>query len=134
MRGSSPASSLQPNAKDIVPLTLSSLPVQYIRTCIAKDVKPHLVLLSRRTVCDAIPSSGHLEPMYARRAAASQEPAAAPRDTIDLYSISDPLEMTVCGVQYLNVSDVDRVSDDSKWWGVGKGGQRQTRVEGIRAW
>ena len=47
--------------------------------------------------------------MYARRAAASQEPAA-PRETINLYTLSNPLVMTVCGVQYLNVADVDRVS------------------------
>ena len=72
-------------------------------------MKPHLVLLSRRSVCDAIPSSSHLEPMYARRAAASQEPTV-PRETINLYTLSNPLVMTVCGVQYLNVADVDRVS------------------------
>ncbi|XP_043240544.1 phosphatidylinositol 4,5-bisphosphate 3-kinase catalytic subunit alpha isoform-like [Amphibalanus amphitrite] len=80
---------------------------RYIRSCIAKDMKPYLVMLSREAVSAAIPVSGHLEPMYARRAGASQE-AGAPRDSIDLFTVSDPFRMTVCGVQYLNVSHVDR--------------------------
>ncbi|XP_037075832.1 phosphatidylinositol 4,5-bisphosphate 3-kinase catalytic subunit alpha isoform-like isoform X2 [Pollicipes pollicipes] len=80
---------------------------RYIRTCIAKDETPHLAMMSRRAICKAIPTSNHLEPMYARRAAA-QEATAAVREPINLYNISDPFLMTVCGVQYLNVSDVDR--------------------------
>ena len=76
------------------------------------------MLLSRRDVVSAIPVSLHLEPMYARRASAAQETTAS-RDAINLYNINDPFQMTVLGVQYLNVSDVDRVSQGIGWEGEG---------------